>query len=380
MDIAYVTTYDGNDIQKWSGTGYHISEALKNQLLYVEHISSLNNAYSLPFKAAGRLYNRLFKKNYLADRNPSVLKNYARQVSKSLSHLDADVVFSPGTVPITYLECRQPIAFWTDATFAGMIDFYPEFSNLCEQSIKDGNRMEQMALERCQLAIYSSDWAAKTAINKYRVNPSKVKVVPFGANIKCNRDFNDIKEIVASRPRDKCKLLFLGVDWFRKGGDVALEVAKQLNEAGINVELTIAGCQPVVEEPLPNYVKSLGFISKSTHQGRHQIDKLLAESHFLILPSRAECYGVVFCEANSFGVPCIAANSGGIPTIIKNGLNGQLFSENAEISEYCNYISDTLSNYSQYENLALSSFYEYQDNLNWAVAGKTVKKMLMELN
>jgi hypothetical protein len=26
MDIAYVTTYDGNDIQKWSGTGYYISE------------------------------------------------------------------------------------------------------------------------------------------------------------------------------------------------------------------------------------------------------------------------------------------------------------------------------------------------------------------
>lgn len=105
----------------------------------------------------------------------------------AISTANVDVVFSPGTIPIAHLKTNYPIVFWADATFAGMIDFYPSFSNLCSRSIRDGNRMEQAALSKCSLAIYSSEWAAKTALDNYDVNPQKVKVVPFGANISCDR-------------------------------------------------------------------------------------------------------------------------------------------------------------------------------------------------
>ena len=171
----------------------------------------------------------------------------------------------------------------------------------------------------------------------------------------------------------------MGVDWLRKGGDIALEVTKQLNNVGVSAELTVVGCQPVIDGSLPTYVKALGLISKSTKEGKQQIDRLIAESHFLILPSKADCTPIVFCEANSFGVPCISTNIGGIPTIIKDDLNGKLFSKDAEIAEFCKYISNIFSNYSQYQCLALSSFNEYQTRLNWSVAGKTVKGLLSEL-
>lgn len=379
MKIAYVTTYDATDVRQWSGTGYYIPQSLKNQSLLVEYIGSLRERYSRLSKLKGRLYGNFFHKTYLKDREPLILKDYARQVNERISNFDANIVFSPGTIPIAYLECNQPIAFWTDATFAGMIDFYPEFSNLCKESINDGNAMEKSALERCKLAIFSSEWAAKTALENYEVNPEKVKVVPFGANIECDKNIDDIKAILESRSRDKCKLLFLGVDWLRKGGDIALKVTKQLNQLGLSTELTVVGCQPVVDGSLPRYVKALGFISKSTKEGREQIDRLIAESHFLILPSTADCTPIVFCEVNSFGVPCISTNIGGIPTVIRDGLNGKLFSKDADIADYCKYISDIFSNYSQYHSLALSSFNEYQTRLNWSVAGKTVKRLLSEL-
>lgn len=379
MKIAYVTTYDATDVRQWSGLGYYIPQSLKNQALSVEYIGSLKERSSLLSKVKQRLYSSFFHKTYLNHREPLILKDYAHQVNKRLSSLDTNIVFSPGTIPIAYLECNQPIVVWTDATFAGMINFYPQFSHLCKETIKNGNAMEQSALERCNLAIYSSDWAAKTAIANYKVNPSKVKVVPFGANIECDRNIDDIKALLESRPSDKCKLLFLGVEWFRKGGDIALEVTKQLNQVGLSAELTVVGCQPIVDGSLPSYVKALGFISKSTKEGREQIDRLIAESHFLILPSIADCTPIVFCEVNSFGVPCISTNLGGIPTVIKDGLNGKLFSKNADIAEYCKYISDIFSNYSQYRSLVLSSFNEYQTRLNWSVAGKAVKKLLNEL-
>jgi glycosyltransferase involved in cell wall biosynthesis len=177
---------------------------------------------------------------------------------------------------------------------------------------------------------------------------------------------------------DKCKLLFLGVDWFRKGGDIALEVARELKRSGLNVELTIVGCQPFNESP-PDFVTTLGFISKNTGLGVNKINKLIAESHFLIVPSRAEAYGNVFCEANSFGVPCISTKVGGIPTIIKDRVNGKVFEKDAYLTEYCTYIHNLFSKYSEYKSLALSSFNEYQSRLNWSTTAKTAKNLLVDL-
>jgi glycosyltransferase involved in cell wall biosynthesis len=234
-------------------------------------------------------------------------------------------------------------------------------------------------LDRCSLAIYSSEWAAQTAMNYYKVDKSKVKVVPYGANIECHRDYDEIKKIINYRTSNKCKLLFLGVDWLRKGGDIAFKVAKELNKSGLETELTYVGCQPIIEEPLPEFVETPGFISKSTKEGMDKLNSLLNESHFLILPSRADCTPMVLNEANSFGLPCLTTNVGGMPTIIRDGLNGKMFSKDANISEYCTYISYLFSNYDQYKELAISSFNEYMTRLNWSVSGAKVKKLLMEI-
>jgi glycosyltransferase involved in cell wall biosynthesis len=379
MKIGYVTEYDARSILEWSGTGFNIAQALSNQDLTIQYIGPLEEKYFSFFKSKLYFYRYVLNKRYLLDREPFLLKYYAQQAAQKIAELQSELVFCPGTVPIGYLECKQPIAFWTDASFAGLVDFYPLFSNLCQESFEAGNRMEKSILERTKLAIYSSEWAAQTAIDNYQIDSNKVKVVSFGANLEGKRNLEDIKNLIQSRPTDRCKLLFLGIDWFRKGGDVAFQVARALNKNGLSTELTIAGCQPKINEPLPDFVNYLGFISKNTPEGREKLKQLIAESHFLILPSIAECSPIVFCEANSFGVPCLSRKLGGIPTIIKDGINGKLFDKNAQISEYCHYIENLLAFYSQYEQLALSSFAEYQSRLNWDVAGKTVKKLLTEI-
>lgn len=378
MNIAYVTTYNAADVNNWSGLGYCIARSLENQSISVRYIGPLRENRSLLVTARQYLCNRFLNRRHLIDREPVILKHYAHQVSTKLSgHKKLDAVFSPGTIPIAYLKCDQPIVFWTDATFAGMTDFYPSFSNLCKRTIENGNAMEAAALKRCKLAIYSSEWAAETAKNYYKTDPSKVKVVPFGANIEHDTTYDDIKEVVGSRASNKCKLLFVALDWSRKGGNIALSIVRELNRIGLDTELTIIGCQPTIEEALPKFIRCLGRLDKSKKEDLEIINRALRESHFLILPSKADCTPVVFSEANSWGVPCLSTNVGGIPTIIKDGLNGKIFFRNAEISEYCTYISNLLSNKEQYDDLALSSFNEYQSRLNWLAAGRTVKKLLM---
>jgi glycosyltransferase involved in cell wall biosynthesis len=175
-------------------------------------------------------------------------------------------------------------------------------------------------------------------MQNYDFDHSKIRIISFGANIECNRNLSDIKEIVKARPSDKCKLLFLGVDWFRKGGDIALEVTRLLNNQGLPTELTVVGSCPAVNGGLRSFVKILGFVSKSSEEGRKQIDSLLAESHFLILPSMAEGTPIVFCEANSFGTSGLGMNVGGVSSVIRDGVNGYLFEKEALPIHYCNYI------------------------------------------
>jgi glycosyltransferase involved in cell wall biosynthesis len=382
MHLAYVTTYDARRLtgsNEWSGTGYYIAQSLKKQSVPLKYYGPLSDPLIVKsLRKFKRGHHKLcLQKNYQKDPDPLTLKSYASQIAKKLRTDKVDIVLSATVNPIAYLDCEQPIAFWADGTFANIQDFYPQYSNLSESVIQDWHTMEKLALQKCKLAIYASDWAAQSAINDYGADPFKVKVVPFGSNIESPFNLQTIKDIIDSRSMELCKLLFLGVDWVRKGGEIAYQVAERLNHSGLKTELTIVGCQP--PRALPDFVKSLGYISKSTNEGKTRIQKLFLESHFLILPTVADCSPIVFCEANSLGVPCLSTTVGGIPTIIRNDLNGQIFDRDVNVSEYCNYIENIFENYSSYKSLALSAFHEYESRLNWRVAGQQVKNLLMTL-
>ncbi|PSP33920.1 MAG: hypothetical protein BRC57_12635 [Cyanobacteria bacterium QS_8_48_54] len=185
-----------------------------------------------------------------------------------------------------------------------------------------------------------------------------------------------MKGIIKSKYFSTCTLLFVGVDWYRKGGDTAFKTAKILNEQGIKTELHVAGCVPPFD--VPGFVTVHGHLSKKTEEGKKHLDRLFSESHFLILPSKAECYGVVFAEANSFGLPPLASNVGGISSVVRNGRNGQLFSLEQGAENYANYVKLLMFSQKQYQNLALSSFKRYTERINWSSAGQKVKELIWE--
>lgn len=374
MRISYVTTYDARNIHSWSGLGYYIPRSLEQAGAQVTYIDNLLDKYKYFFQFKRRYY-RILGKKYLQNRDPVLANTYARQVEK-LIPATTEIVFSPNTSIIAQLNIKQPIAIWTDATFAGMENFYPSYCGLCKETSRDGNKMEREALTKCALIIFASDWAASTAIEYYDVDPRKVKVVPFGANIHDSITIEEIKNNAQKKQFDPLKLLFVGVDWQRKGGDKAVNVAGLLNERGIRTELHIAGCSP--GKKVPDFVVQHGFISKQTEEGNKHLAQLFLDSDFLILPTIREAFGLVFAEASSFGLPSLTTNVGGIPTAIKNGKNGQTFSLSADDGEYCDYIQGLISSKQKYQDLALSSFNEYKNRLNWSVSGNIVKDLLHE--
>jgi glycosyltransferase involved in cell wall biosynthesis len=370
MKFAFATTFDSRDVGNWSGTPFHMSQAFSQQGIDIEYIGDLKRRLPANFKL------KQFWKKIACDQresprfNITAAKYYSEQAAIKLEKLNVDAVIAP------YLDSNKPIILWTDALYAGLLGFYPGFSSHSANSIKQGNRITQECLSRCKFAIFSSDWAAHTALEIYGISREKVKVVPFGANIQCNHILDDIRSMLKSRSRDTLKLLFLGKHWDRKGGDIVFKVVKALHAAGQAVELNFVGCYPPPDIEIPSYIKCHGFISKRTPEGIEKITRLLHESHFLFVPSRAECYGIVFAEANAFGLPCLTSYVGGISTAVKDNINGMTFGLDASVDAYCNYMMNLMQNYSEYEKLALSSFHEYETRLNWKTATSSVIRLI----
>ena len=103
-------------------------------------------------------------------------RRYARLAEAKLAQCDADIVLGPHFFTLAQLKCRQPLTIWGDSTFAGLHNFYADYTNLCAASVRDGHAAEQAAQDRCAAVLYASDWAAQTAIERYHADPKKVHV------------------------------------------------------------------------------------------------------------------------------------------------------------------------------------------------------------
>ena len=120
------------------------------------------------------------------------------------------------------------------------------------------------------------------------------------------------------------------------------------------------------------------FYRKPTKPKRARLDQLFAESHFVILPTRADCVPVVIAEANSFGVPVVTSDVGGIPTVVNHGVNGAMFSSQSFAGQASDFIFSAMNDTGTYRRLAEGALGQHEDRLNWNVAGRKVKELLKD--
>lgn len=371
MRVAYVTMDSPDDIRAWSGLNHYIGESVRRQGAEVINVGPLNHHETIGMRVMRRWY-KMVGKNMLEEREPAIVKQWGDEIEAKLEQIQPDIILSTHTYYLTGVRTKLPIVIYCDANFASLLNFYPYYVDLPPKTIQQGHAWEKADLERADRVLYACDWAKDFAINEYGIDPAKMDVIPFGANIECDRTETDIEDYISRRPKDRCKLLFIGKVWERKGGDIAVAVAEELNRAGLPTTLTLMGSNPPEDKPLPDYVSKLGFINKDDPAGLKQFNDTIGESHFLILPTRAEAFGIVFCEAASFGVPSLAAATGGTTTAVKNGANGQTFPLDAEPQAYADFILEKFKDYSVYQEMGRKAFNDFQTRTNWGVSGKRI--------
>ena len=377
--IAYATVHDPTDLRTWSGLVYFIGKALEQQGIEVEHVAQLQRDRLLWNKAVNKLYRITGAQGPLpVERSLRMARRFAREIAAHIDNDTSDVVFSPSSIPLAFLRSDKPKVFYTDCTFGDLLEQYPELADYPKDLIDEGHFLEREALRNCDLAIYSSHWAARSAIDRYGADPAKVKVVPFGSNLEIKLTADHVLHCIAQRPADRCELLFIGVHWERKGGPLAWETARLLNERGLPTRLTVVGCEPP-KEFTSTFTRVIPFIDKNTPWGQRRLVQYLMRSHLLLVPSMAECFGIVYAEASALGVPSLARDVGGVSEAVRTERNGFLFDPEQGASAYADRIETLMNDRTAYEALARASYQEYLDRLNWKAAGTALRGHLEAL-
>lgn len=309
------------------------------------------------------------------DRSERYARWAAARIQERLGGRD-DLVFACGSIVLSRLGGDAPCAFWADATFASMVGYYPGWERFGRKALRTGHALEEAALTRAALAVYASDWAAQSAIADHGADPDRVAVVPFGPNLPVSHGADDVERWIAGRAEGPCRLLFVGLDWERKGGPAAVEATRLLRRDGIEAELIVVGPQPRLDEAALAFTRVVGRLRKSSPPEVEQLCRLYAEASVFVLPSRAECLGVVFSEASAFGVPSVACRTGGVPTAVRDGINGTLLDPEADGRQVAAAVAAIVADRTRYAASARAAFAEHRDRLSWAVAGATVADLL----
>ena len=372
--IAFLCSGPPTDRKIWSGTIFKMYESFLTHNIDVEwiQVNRFTNWESKFFLSIENLHKKIFNRGF--NRNHFIAKAFlaSKKLQKTLKNSDADLIFAPTTITdLAFLNTDKPIIYLNDATFHQLLNYYGGMSGFGWLSKKTTVFIEKLALQKSDFLIFSSNWAAKHAEDFYQIPKDKIEVIKFGSNTTAP------DKIVEKDYSGEITFLFLGVEWERKGGQIALDAIKILRDRNYPVKLQVVGCIPPVEEA--EAMNVIPFLNKNNPEEARQIFNFLQNSHFMFMPTRADCTPISFCEAASYGLPVISTDTGGVAAVVEPGETGILLPLNASSEQYADEIEILLQNPEQIRALSQNAREKYEKELNWSVWGEKMNKILLEL-
>lgn len=274
--------------------------------------------------------------------------------------LDAIVGLVASDLIDTLPEAGPPVLHVTDATPAFLRDVYGW------DVAPEADPRETRVYHRAAQTLYSSEAIAARAGRDLGLRSTrKLAVVPFGLNT------SDMPSRLVSKPAmHPLELVFVGRDWQRKGGDIAVAALRHLRAGGCDARLTIVGPCPADLTGDPA-IRCTGFLDQNRRSHRARLDRIYARAHLMILPTRADCTPMVVAEAMSRATPVIASDVGGMGTLVAPG-TGRLLPLDASAAQWGEAILDMTRDPAAYDLMADAAFDRVQTRLNWTAWADTV--------
>lgn len=206
----------------------------------------------------------------------------------------------------------KPVVSYHDGNLAVLLRSPYGHPKIAARHIDATLRYERELYRRIALVFPMSQWLADSFVGDNGI--SHRKVFPVGAGV-------NLPHIRGTKGKDYTvpRVLFVGLDFERKGGPDLLEAFKLVRREIPDAELTIIGRS--LPDPPPG-VRSLGPLSKANPA---DVERLLEEYYratLFVMPSLYEPFGIVFGEAMAHRCPCIGTNICAMPEIIEHGRTG----------------------------------------------------------
>ena len=232
---------------------------------------------------------------------------YIRKMERLVSNIDNssryDFALIVGTmIPGYQLSC--PYFIYTDIPILANYEFPGGQERI--NFWKDCLPYERKNLAGATKVFTMSSFARSVLCQRYSLAAEKVVCVKAGCNGPLPGRI-DIKGLEGQN------ILFVGVDWQRKGGPELLKAFQIAKERFPQASLTIVGCSPEISEPGVTVVGKVPL---------NEVSEFYARAAIFCMPSRREPFGIVYLEAMWAGVPVVASDCGATPDFVIDGQTG----------------------------------------------------------
>ena len=181
----------------------------------------------------------------------------------------------------------------------------------------DDARTREGAVLACAAAVVTtSEWTRRRLLELYPLRPGRVHVATPAV---------EAAELAAGTPGGGA-LICVGAVTTGKGQDLLLTALAAIAELPWRCELVGSlEREPEFAEELRGHCERSGLRGRIAFTGPRSgadLARCYAAADLLVLPSRAETYGMVVTEALARGLPVVAAEVGGVPEALGHGADG----------------------------------------------------------
>ncbi len=340
--------------RSFSGCEVETIDVLALLLKKMPHVVFLNVFLTLKTYGFSLLWHwREFERRFLA--TPYIFRKIKSFLSTYLSQQQFKISFQIQSM-FDASSGQIPHFVYTDHTHLANLR-YAGF-NKKRLHVKEWIDLEKSIYQQATLNFTMSSHISHSIIDQYGVTPDKVVCVYGGSNVKAD-GFN-----ASAKSYDKRNILFVGVDWERKGGPELAEAFKKVLQVYPESRLTIVGASPEL------HIKNCEIIGRVPLS---EVSKFYKNASLFCLPTKVEPFGIAFIEAMSYGLPIIATRIGGVPDFVFPGKNGLLV-DSGDVEALSLALMDLLKDANKRKDYGHASLEIVQDRYSWEKVGQRLKE------